>query len=87
MNSESMNVYLLVAILFLSILGIVVIPPLVSPDAFTYLQDTIGWLSEHILQISMAVAVVGIVVSYFMKKTYRVLAFAGMLLISIAFRL
>lgn len=87
MNSDSMNVYLLVAILFLSILGIVVIPPLVSPEAFTYLQDTIGWLSEHILQISMAIAVVGIVVSYFMKKTYRMLAFAGMLLISIAFRL
>ena len=87
MNSDSMNVYLLVAILFLSILGIVVIPPLVSPDAYTYLQDTIGWLSEHFLQISMAIAVVGIVVSYFMKKTYRMLAFAGMLLISIAFRL
>lgn len=87
MNSDSMNVYLLVAILFLSILGIVVIPPLVSPEAFTYLQDAIGWLSEHFLQISMAIAVVGIVVSYFMKKTYRMLAFAGMLLISIAFRL
>ena len=82
-----MNVYLLVAILFLSILGIVAIPPLVSPEAFTYLQDTIGWLSEHFLQITMAISVVGIVVSYFMKKTYRMLAFAGMLLISIAFRM
>ena len=82
-----MNVYLLAAILFLSILGIVVIPPLVSPEAFTYLQDTIGWLSEHFLQITMAISVVGIVVSYFMKKTYRMLAFAGMLLISIAFRM
>ena len=82
-----MNVYLLALMLILSITGIIAIPPLVSPEAYAFLETSIGWLSEHFLQVTMAISVIGIVISYFTKKTYRMLIFAMMLLFSIIFRM
>lgn len=82
-----MNVYLLAAVLILSFTGIVAIPPLVSPEAMDALTTTVDWLSEHALQITMGLSVIGIVICYFMKKTGKMLIFVGMLLISIVFRM
>ena len=82
-----MNVYLSAVILILSIAGIIAIPLTVSPEALEALGGFVDWLSEHFLQVTMVISVLGIVVCYFMKKTGRMMIFVGTLLASIIFRM
>ena len=82
-----MNGYLLAILVILSIIGAIAIPPLVSPDAFDALMGLYDWLSEHILQVTMAISVVGMVYAWFTNKTVKFMVFAGMLLVSILFRM
>ena len=82
-----MNVYILAAILILSVAGIIAVPPLVSPEAMQAMATAYDWLSANVLQLTMALSVIGMVYAYLTKKTIKLFVFAGLLLVSIFFRM